>query len=469
MKLFAHSRRVHRLGLASGRGMRRSIPISVGLGAALAVTPLHAASAANLYASPYSIQYWASPGETNNVTLKVVGANYVITDTGASSTVGNPWGSWGSCTTSGSTITCPTAGIGGIYLDGRDGNDTITVEASVPIGVTVYGGTGDDTLNVQGPGTNDTLYGDEGADTLSSGGGDDYLTAGSGNDTLTAGAGNDTLAGDDGTDNLYAGDGDDRIDPGLGAQDNVFGDTGRDTVHYERAVAVEVSLDNQPNDGQHSEIDNVRDDVEVVNGGYGDDTLTGSASKNVLNGAGGNDTLNGGDGNDRLNGDHGNDQLNGDAGDDFLDGGWHGADVFSGGTGSDYVPLIRDADVFVSLDNVANDGEAGEGDNFGSDVEEVTTGVGDDVLVGSTSANEFSTGPGVDNLTGGGGSDGLVGGSGRDVINAGPGVDSIYGEAGADAINSKDKSKDYVSCGGSSDTVTRNTGDQIMVDCERLQ
>ncbi len=445
-----------------------TLAVAVGLGAILAMTPLHGASAANLAAGSYWIQYWASPGERNNVTLSVVGANYVITDTGASSTVGNPWGQWGPCRTSGSTITCPTAGVTSISLDGGDMNDTITVEASVPVGVTVVGGAGDDMLTVQGSGTNDTLYGGEGVDTLSSGGGDDYLTGGPGNDILNGGAGNDTLAGEDGTDDLVAGDGDDRVDPGLGVLDDVFGGAGRDTVLYERGAAVDVSLDNQPNDGEPSEIDNVRDDVEVVHGGNGDDVLTGSAGRNTLNGGWGNDTLNGGDGNDRLHGEHGHDLLRGDAGDDFIDGGLHGADVFSGGTGSDYVPLIRDFDVFVSLDNVANDGEAGEGDNVGSDVEEVTTGGGDDVLVGSASANEFSTGAGVDDISGGGGSDGLLGGSGRDVINAGPGVDSIYGEAGADTINSKDKSKDYVSCGGSFDTVTRNTGDQIMVDCERL-
>src|SRR6266545_5275341 len=64
-----------------------------------------------------------------------------------------------------------------------------------------------------------------------------------------------------------------------------------------------------------------------VNGGGGDDVLTGADS---------NDTLNGGDGNDRLIGAKGNDAQNGDAGNDTLV--WNngdGSDTNDGGAGND--------------------------------------------------------------------------------------------------------------------------------------
>jgi Ca2+-binding RTX toxin-like protein len=53
-----------------------------------------------------------------------------------------------------------------------------------------------------------------------------------------------------------------------------------------------------------------------VDGGAGNDSITGSAGNDVLLGANGKDTINGGDGNDVLIGGQGTDSLNGQAGDD---------------------------------------------------------------------------------------------------------------------------------------------------------
>jgi Ca2+-binding RTX toxin-like protein len=64
----------------------------------------------------------------------------------------------------------------------------------------------------------------------------------------------------------------------------------------------------------------------------------------------------------------GDDKLTGGWANDTLDGG-PGADVLKGGGGTDTVTYAsRSAAVNVSLDGVANDGEAGEGDNAGTDV-----------------------------------------------------------------------------------------------------
>src|SRR5690606_28933359 len=54
--------------------------------------------------------------------------------------------------------------------------------------------------------------------------------------------------------------------------------------------------------------------VENVNGGRGNDVLTGNAAANRLNGRGGDDSLSGGGGNDELIGGVGDDRLDGGAG-----------------------------------------------------------------------------------------------------------------------------------------------------------
>ena len=55
----------------------------------------------------------------------------------------------------------------------------------------------------------------------------------------------------------------------------------------------------------------------------------------------------------------------------------NGADGLQGGGGADDVGYgKRNAGIAVSLDGVANDGEAGEGDNVGTDVETVSGGSG---------------------------------------------------------------------------------------------
>ena len=71
-------------------------------------------------------------------------------------------------------------------------------------------------------------------------------------------------------------------------------------------------------DGEPAEGDTLGSDIELLNGGGGDDTLGGNASNNYIFGGVGNDTIRGGAGNDVLDGSSGDDQLFGDAGDDQL-------------------------------------------------------------------------------------------------------------------------------------------------------
>jgi Ca2+-binding RTX toxin-like protein len=161
-------------------------------------------------------------------------------------------------------------------------------------------------------------------------------------------------------------------------------------------------------------------------------------------------SIDGGDGNDRLDarfssswnrlsGGIGRDLLLGGPVDDSLDGGAD-ADVMSGGAGRDWADYgSRVAGVRVTIDNVADDGRPGEGDDVRTDVENVQGGSAADVLVGSAADNKFDGGPGSDTLTGGVGADLLYGSSGNDVIHATDwilGNDRIDGGADADDCDS---------------------------------
>jgi Ca2+-binding RTX toxin-like protein len=108
-----------------------------------------------------------------------------------------------------------TGGAGADIIEGGNGNDIIRGGGGNDY---VYGGTGDDTIN--GGNGNDVAYGGEGNDTIRGNAGTDYLEGGRGNDKLSGGIGNDILSG---------GLGDDAIESGAG-NDTVYGGQGRDFV-----------------------------------------------------------------------------------------------------------------------------------------------------------------------------------------------------------------------------------------------
>ena len=86
------------------------------------------------------------------------------------------------------------ANIGGVYVLGDDGNDTLTLTSlPVNVGGIMYGGRGDDVLT--GSGGNDILLGGEGDDRLLGLAGADVLIGGEGSDSLTGGNGDDLLIG----------------------------------------------------------------------------------------------------------------------------------------------------------------------------------------------------------------------------------------------------------------------------------
>jgi Ca2+-binding RTX toxin-like protein len=128
-------------------------------------------------------------------------------------------------------------------------------------------------------------------------------------------------------------------------------------------------------------------------------------------------------GNDKLSGTAAGEVICGGAGNDTIKGG-RGADLILGGSGKDtvtYAERTARQSVTVSLnDGVANDGQAGEGDEVGVGVENVTGGKSNDTLKGDSAANLLKGGAGNDSLKGGGGNDKLYGDKGKDKLDGGP-------------------------------------------------
>jgi Ca2+-binding RTX toxin-like protein len=177
-------------------------------------------------------------------------------------------------------------------------------------------------------------------------------------------------------------------------------------------------------------------------GGDGNDALTGGSRADTIDGGAGDDDLDGSSGNDVLRGGDGNDDLSPNT----------GMDGVSGGDGIDTVIYGFRASPSFTLDGQANDGEAGENDLIGVDVENVEGAASSGVvtLVGDGRANHLEATAGAAVITGGEGSDVLEGGPANDMINA------------------RDSSPDTVICAGGIDTVLADTLDLVSPSCETV-
>jgi Ca2+-binding RTX toxin-like protein len=331
-----------------------------------------------------------------------------------------------------------SGGEGADVMSGGDGVDLVSyLYAQTPVTADLDGQFGDDGQagegdsllsdieNLIGGLSNDSLTGNDGVNSLSGGPGNDTVTALGGNDTIFGNTGNDRLLGGAGNDSMHGDDDEDVLDPGIG-NDTLFGDGGTDTADYSaRASALHLSIDNLGNDGAGSEAGNIHSDIEIVVGGSGNDTISGSALPDTLVGGPGNDILNAGDGDDVLDGGLGSDVMNGDAGNDFAD--------YSS----------RFLSVTVSLDDVKNDGSLLEADNVLS-IEAILGGHGNDFLSGNDGPNTIDGGSGNDSISGGLGNDSLVGGSGDDTLRGGGGDDLMSGGIGADTADYSDHSSNVI-------------------------
>lgn len=178
-----------------------------------------------------------------------------------------------------------------------------------------------ETIDVAQKGVNNATGG-SGDDVLIGDAGTNWLAGGQGSDTFNAGAGDDVLLidADDSQLNIHGGDGTDIV--------QVIGDQG--VVLNLAQAEVEIAQGGRGNDvfigGGASTV--------YMRGGDGDDVLIGGAANDALSGENGDDWINGGAGNDVLRGHRGRDQIQGGLGDDLIDGGLDD-DHLSGGAGDD--------------------------------------------------------------------------------------------------------------------------------------
>jgi Ca2+-binding RTX toxin-like protein len=312
-----------------------------GLAAALlavAVVPA-AASAGTASVLRNTLRYHAATGETNSVAVLEAGADFWVID------LDSPVSAGVGCTSrSASVAVCAGAGVEGLFVSLGDGNDEVA--NSTALLAVLRGGAGNDRL--LGGLVGNELHGDAG---------DDVLEGGPGDDLVAGGIGADEIHGDPiGT------------DPDRG---------GLDLTSYKfRTNGVRVTPDDVANDGEPGEGDNVFSDVEIVEGGQGDDRLR---MANVFFGG-----LLGGPGDDVLVGTTSRNFLEvlfGDAGNDVLRSGPTDA-IASGGRGDDVLRM----------------------------------GSGSDAAWGDRGRDLVQGQDGPDTLYGGLGHDRLVGGEGRDTL-----------------------------------------------------
>jgi hypothetical protein len=185
----------------------------------------------------------------------------------------------------------------------------------------------------------------------------------------------------------------------------------------------------------------------------------------------GSKTIAAGPGRQGIDGGLDSDTIDGGEGDDFLrDGGGQsdlapsgGNDLLVGGPGDDVAQYFReDAPVAISLDNLANDGQAGETDNV--QVENVSGTIFGDTLVGDGQSNILAGAGGGDVLRGMGGNDDLAGDFGTGSLAL---LRGIIAPSGADTLDGG-TGRDGLDCGGGFDTALRDPDDDVRPNCERI-
>jgi Ca2+-binding RTX toxin-like protein len=217
----------------------------------------------------------------------------------------------------------------------------------------------------------------------------------------------------------------------------------------------------------------------VVNGGDGNDSLTvlaktteisgatlnGGNGDDVLTGADTNDVLDGGSGNDRLIGAKGTDSMFGQAGNDTLV--WNngdGSDTMDGGDGNDTAEVNGNSTLGDTF-SIAPDVQAGrivfKRENLVPFTLQTTTehfqvnglGGADSLTsvdgVGARTLLSVDGGSGDDVIKGSDGSDLIAGGEGNDILDGGAGDDRIVGDRGSDTMNGN----------AGDDTLVWNNGD----------
>ena len=234
---------------------------------------------------PPRINYTASAGEANNLTVSRNASTNDTTFTEVGGVTLSARSGVGTCTPLSSHAVRCHPGDAGIDIALGDQNDGVQLSGSlgpncgqsnfVGACVQVVGGSGLDFVDASGT-TGDGVFG-HGLN----------LLGGDGTDTLIGGAGGDLLVGGGGADTMSGGSGIDRAS------------------YADHAGGVVATLDGARNDGTPgvdggttTGADQIDTDVEQLQGGKGNDHLVGNGGNNLLVGGAGSDQLEGLSGND---------------------------------------------------------------------------------------------------------------------------------------------------------------------------
>jgi serralysin len=391
------------------------------------------------------------------------------------------------------TLNLTAFGGGGFTLDLRNGSTNIGSNFS-------------SFENVIAGATSDTIVGTDDDNDISTGAGDDNINGGLGTDTIDAGAGDDMIDGGGG---FY--DAASYRSATAGVTVSLAITTRQDTIGAGRDQLVHI-----PDLIGSDFSDNLTGDENVnwLEGGRGDDILTGNGGNDVFKywEAGiDHDSVYGGDGKDALNmlfsslswtidmrsgqasssagdtvsfssieyiagsnytndiiyavagaevnGAGGNDYIYAENGKDILDG---GGDVFDG-LGVDTVDTSSFQDPTapyqVNLETGVTNFTGSIGEMF-TNFENYVGGVALDDVTGTDGANRISTNDGADTLRGMGGDDILDGGEGADIMIGGTGNDLYYVRNVGDMVNEL--------AGEGTDTVNAATSYTLSANVENL-
>jgi Ca2+-binding RTX toxin-like protein len=329
-----------------------------------------------------------------------------------------------------------------VVIDAGAGNDNVL---GSQIADEIYGGDGDD-----------FVVGNAGPDVIMGGDGNDILLGAAGSDAVFGEAGNDTVLGQGASlDSVSGGPGIDFIDGGSGGDTLVESISGvftvdnftavnftsgeTDTLHRVENVSIEGS-DGPDNISAAGLIG-----VATINGGLGNDVITGTEFPDVLSGYVGADLMAGRGGNDTMIAGGGNDTMAGGPGDDFFRGNG-GDDLILGGDGNDAINGLSGFDTL--------EGDAGDDVIFGgSDADVIRAGDGNDFVDGGDHDDLIAGGRGHDVLVGSLGNDIVDGGAGNDLLFGGAGMDMMFGRGGNDLVKGQGHSRDSLSGGEGDDSV----------------
>ena len=247
------------------------------------------------------------------------------------------------------------------------------------------------------------------------------------------GFGNDRITGNNVRNIIFGNAGNDFISGG-GGDDFMDGGTGIDTVDYRHwdgggtyNLLTEVAAFSGYYNEEIRNFENIHtgDGADIVIGTNGANRIYTGKGNDFISALGGNDYISAGKGADTIYAGSGNDHVIGGGGDDFMDGGtgidtvdyrhWDGGGTYN---------LLTEVAAFSGYYNE-------EIRNF----ENIHTGDGADVVIGTHGANRIYTNGGNDFISALGGNDFISAGSGADQVYGGSGNDFISGGSGDDFMD----------------------------------